>query len=326
MKVVLVQRKSGSGFSLEGVYGAILNELDDQDINIFKLQEGNFFRDILALRALKADLYHITGDVHYISFFLPRGKTILTIHDIGVYVQRDLEGIKRYIYRLIWINLPIFFSRAVFFSSEKTKERVHEVSNLKKKYNVVMRLCSNLDFSSQENKIVNEKPKILHVGTSPHKNLKGVIKALKGINCQLQIVGEIDQNTLDELNKNKIDYLNLNKIEKSHLESLYINSDLVTFPSFHEGFGLPIIEAQAFSIPLITSNLSPMKEVASDGALLVDPNSIESIRKAIIKILSDKSLAQELVKKGIENSNLYSVTIVAREHLKEYKKLTNCNL
>tara|TARA_B110000008_G_C16457718_1_gene358705 strand:- start:289 stop:498 length:210 start_codon:yes stop_codon:yes gene_type:complete len=69
-----------------------------------------------------------------------------------------------------------------------------------------------------------------------------------------------------------------------------------------------------------------MKEVASDGALLVDPNSIESIRKAIIKILSDKSLAQELVKKGIENSNLYSVTIVAREHLKEYKKLTNCNL
>lgn len=325
MKVILVQRKSGSGFSLEGVYGAILNELEEHDVDIFKLQGGNFFKDLLALRALKADLYHITGDVHYISFFLPRGKTILTIHDIGVYVNRDLRGIKRFIYRLIWINLPIFFSRAVFFSSEKTKERVNKISNLDRKHNVIMKLCSNLDFTYQEDNIKNEKPKILHVGTSPHKNLKGVIKALKGVDCQLQIVGEIDKDSISMLTEYKIDYLSFNKVKKSHLESLYINSDLVTFPSFHEGFGLPIIEAQAFSTPLITSNLSPMKEVAGEGASLVDPNSVESIRSAILKVLSDDNFCQELIRKGIKNSSLYSVTMVANEHLQEYKKVVSLN-
>ena len=65
MKIVLVQRSSSSGFSLEAVYGAIHKELNQKiDIGIYTLNKNNFLKDLLKLRKMKADLYHITGDVH----------------------------------------------------------------------------------------------------------------------------------------------------------------------------------------------------------------------------------------------------------------------
>ncbi|SVE20729.1 uncharacterized protein METZ01_LOCUS473583, partial [marine metagenome] len=129
MKIVMVQRKSRSGFSLEAVYGAIAKEITDHSVELFTLTEKWLFKDILKLRRRQPDLFHITGDIHYMCFFLPLGKTILTIHDIGRYL-RDLTGIRRFIYRMLWINLPIFFARAVFFSSKITKIRVSKIVNL----------------------------------------------------------------------------------------------------------------------------------------------------------------------------------------------------
>ena len=118
MKIVLVQRPSSSGFSLEAVYGAIHGELNKKiDIGIFTLNKNNLLRDLLKLRRMNADLYHITGDVHYLTLLLPKNKSVLTIHDVGRYL-RDLKGLKRWIYKMVWITLPIYFSAAIFFSSE----------------------------------------------------------------------------------------------------------------------------------------------------------------------------------------------------------------
>ena len=321
MKIVMVQRKSGSGFSLEAVYGAIVKEITEHNVEIFTLTEKWLFKDILKLRRCKADLFHITGDIHYLSFFLPLGKTILTIHDIGRYL-RDLNGLRRFIYRMLWINLPIYFARAVFFSSLITKIRVSKIVNLDKKYNAVMKLCSNLVFDDEIQIKKNSKPKILVMGTAKHKNVSGVIKAVENIPCILLIVGELDNYLLNLLKESEVDYQNYVSIGKQELESLYLESDLLTFPSFHEGFGLPIIEAQASRTPLITSNISPMKEVAGEGAILVDPFQTQTIRSAIIEIISNIELIKELTKKGKENANLYSAKIVANDHVEKYKELT----
>jgi len=317
----MVQRKSGSGFSLEAVYGAIAKEITDHSVELFTLTEKWLFKDILKLRRRQPDLFHITGDIHYMCFFLPLGKTILTIHDIGRYLE--LTGIRRFIYRMIWINLPIFFARAVFFSSKITKIRVSKIVNLSKKYNVVMKLCSNLEFKEEIQTTKNLEPRILIMGTAKHKNLFGVIKAVENIPCTLLIVGKLDDYSLNLLKDSKVDYLNYVSVDKQELESLYLESDLITFPSFHEGFGLPIIEAQASGTPVITSNISPMKEVAGEGAVLVDPSQKEDIRSAILELLRNDELTKKLVKKGKRNADLYSVKIVANDHIEQYRELTN---
>ena len=147
MKIVLVLRPSGSGFSLEAVYEAIHKELNQKiDIVVFKMKKNNFFKDLLELRRMKADLYHITGDVHYLTLLLPRNKSVLTIHDIGRYL-RDLKGLKRWIYKIVWIILPIYFSGAIFFSSEITKKRVLKITSFDEKLSFIAGLCSNLDLN-----------------------------------------------------------------------------------------------------------------------------------------------------------------------------------
>ena len=113
------------------------------------------------------------------------------------------------------------------------------------------------------------------------------------------IVGELDDYSINLLKDSKVDYQNYVSVDKQELESLYLESDLITFPSFHEGFGLPIIEAQASGTPVITSNISPMKEVAGEGAVLVDPSLKEDIRSAILELLKNDELTKKLVKKVI---------------------------
>ena len=321
MKIVMVQRPSGSGFSLEAVYEAIHKELNQKiDIAVFKLNKNNFFKDLIELRKMKADIYHITGDVHYFTLFLPKNKSVLTIHDIGRYL-RDLKGFKRWIYKIIWITLPIYFSGAIFFSSEITKERVLKITSFKNKPNFIAKLCSNLEFKNPQSIRKAEKPLILHVGTAPHKNLLTVIRSIKKIKCKLLIVGELTESDCSYLRDKKIDFENFININKNELEALYLRADLVTFPSLHEGFGLPIIEGQASQTPVITSNLSPMLEVAGKGAILINPLDTNAMTESIKRVLSDLEYTGELVRRGSDNAKLYSTKVVASDHLGYYQRI-----
>jgi glycosyltransferase involved in cell wall biosynthesis len=77
-------------------------------------------------------------------------------------------------------------------------------------------------------------------------------------------------------------------------------------PSTFEGFGIPIVEAMYCDVPVITSNITAMPEVAGDAALLVDPYSVESISNAMITIASDKSIRNSLIEKGRTRREKYS--------------------
>tara|TARA_B100000959_G_C14933461_1_gene604682 strand:+ start:56 stop:1036 length:981 start_codon:yes stop_codon:yes gene_type:complete len=321
MKIVLVQRSSSSGFSLEAVYGAIHKELNQKiDIGIYTLNKNNFLKDLLKLRKMKADLYHITGDVHYLTLFLPKNKSVLTIHDVGRYL-RDLKGLKRWIYKILWITLPIYFSEAVFFSSEITKKRVLKITSFNRKPNFVAGLCSNLEFKNPEYKRKAGKPYILHIGTAAHKNLLTVIKSIEKIECKLLIVGELTESDCSYLKDKEIDFENFININKNELEALYVKADLITFPSLHEGFGLPIIEGQASQTPVITSNFSPMLEVAGKGAILINPLDVNAMKESINKVLSDLEFTRKLVKRGSNNAKLFSSEVVASNHLGYYQRI-----
>ncbi|MBU2473074.1 glycosyltransferase, partial [Patescibacteria group bacterium] len=103
--------------------------------------------------------------------------------------------------------------------------------------------------------------------------------------------------------------------EQEKLELLN-NADMFVLPSFYEGFGMSILEAQAVGCPVITSDVSSMPEVAGQGAILVEPRNIEQITKNMYKIISDNNLRKDLIEKGNQNVKRFSWEKCAQETLK----------
>ena len=88
------------------------------------------------------------------------------------------------------------------------------------------------------------------------------------------------------------------------------------FPSLHETFGMPILEAMACGCPVITSNVSACPEIAGDAALLVNPRSVEDIAAAILRLITDNELRSNLREEGLKRSKMFSWEKSAEEHLK----------
>ena len=93
------------------------------------------------------------------------------------------------------------------------------------------------------------------------------------------------------------------------------------YPSLYEGFGLPVLEAMASKVPVLTSNVSSLPEVAGDGALMVDPYSEKEIYDASIRLLEDEALRKELQLKGVERSNLFTWESTAFKTLEVYTEV-----
>jgi glycosyltransferase involved in cell wall biosynthesis len=87
-------------------------------------------------------------------------------------------------------------------------------------------------------------------------------------------------------------------VQEEKLPALYRGAKALIFPSLYEGFGLPILEAMACGIPVVTANVTAMPEVAGGAALLVNPNSVDEIAGAMEQVVNDASLQRELRKKG----------------------------
>jgi glycosyltransferase involved in cell wall biosynthesis len=113
----------------------------------------------------------------------------------------------------------------------------------------------------------------------------------------------------------------LGRLTDAELVEAYRRCDLVVFASLYEGFGLPILEAQAMGRPVITSNFGAMREAAGDGALLVDPYSVEEIRAAILRVKNEPGLREELVRKGRENAERFRAEVVAARYAELYRQV-----
>ncbi len=168
-----------------------------------------------------------------------------------------------------------------------------------------------------------ERPYILFVGTrEPRKNLKRLIEAWKPLakEVDLIIAGESGWDESEKEGSNP--HLRfLGKVSDKALAVLYSEAELFAFPSLYEGFGLPILEAFYHGTPVVTSNVSSMPEVAGNAAELVDPKSVESIRKGIKKILNEaKEDQQRRMQKMIIRLQLFNWEKVAEDTVKVYRR------
>ena len=115
----------------------------------------------------------------------------------------------------------------------------------------------------------------------------------------------------------------LGYVEDGDVAALRQQARLFCYPSLHEGFGLPVLEAQSQGVPVLTSNRSSLPEVAGDAALLVDPEDVDEIAQAMLRLSRDEELRAELVAKGHENVKRFSWEKAARETLAVLKRAMN---
>ncbi len=326
MNINFYYRNNKAGFSIAAVFDTIIAEVEKNNhaIRTFLPSPNASIPAILKngwfARNKEKDSYinHITGDVHYLLWFLKGKKTIVTVHDIMYY--HYLKGIKKKIWKLLYIT-PLRNAAHVTFISDFAYKQVSEVINLDMKKVHIIPNPVDPSFTYSPKEFNAKKPIILHIGTLERKNLERTIEALNGINCHLRIIGELKEQTKNLLKKHQIEYSNDMNLTHEEIVSEYRKADIINFPSLFEGFGMPIIEGQATGRIVITSNLSPMKEVAGNGAILVDPYSVNEIRNAYLSVIQNKSIRENLLYEGIKNIENYTVEKVAQQYTDLYKKL-----
>lgn len=326
IKILYVERKFHENFSLERVFRQIARSLSPENFT-FNFEQVKFLsgftgmiRNLLNYRPSKADVYHITGQINYIALILPPRNTILTIHDLRILVDR--KGIRRFIIKKMLFDFPLRKLKYVTAISQTTKDEiVREIGCQPDKIRVVEVPLDENYQPVQKKSFNRECPQILQIGTAFHKNVPNVIRALEGINCRLVIIGKLNTEMLSLLKEKHINYQNEFDLDEESVKQHYQMADLTVFCSLSEGFGLPIIEAQAMRTPVITSNINPMTEVAGNGALFVNPNDFLEIRKAIVKIITDEKCRSQLVENGIENIRRFQHSTVAKKYENLYKEV-----
>jgi glycosyltransferase involved in cell wall biosynthesis len=333
-KILYVERKpSAEAVSIEKVFRQVAKSLSsDRFTTAFQqLRYANdtlgTIKNLFFYRKENADIYHITGHVHYIALILPSDRTILTVHDLGI--LRIRKGLRRYVLKKLLFDLPIRKLRYVTAVSETTKkEIVYYTKCDAKKIKVIENPLQKHFHAASKKKFNGEFPIILQIGTTANKNLRNLIKALQGISCQLNIIGELGDDIVRLLREKRIIYLNKSNLNNEEIREEYANADIVTFCSTFEGFGLPIIEAQAMLTPVVTSDISPLREVAGgeSAAALADPFDCESIRNSVLQIINDENYRKNLVEGGVENIKKYEPKKIAFLYENLYREISEKNL
>ncbi len=117
----------------------------------------------------------------------------------------------------------------------------------------------------------------------------------------------------------------LGHLSREQLDGLYARARIFAFPSLDEGFGIPVLEAMAHGVPVVTSNCSAMPEVAGDAALLVDPLDVEDIGSALARLATDESLREHFIRRGRERAGQFSWDAAVARTWAIYEKVLAAN-
>lgn len=324
-KILFVERKFNEFVSIEKAFREIAAGLSDEfEFEFQQMPYGNSFIDtlknLLFFRKKKADIYHITGHIHYIALLFSPTNTILSIMDVRfLYIPK---GLKRFILKKLYLDLPVKRLKYITAISGETRNEIIRHSGCDEKKVITLELPLLGYIRTETAKRFNkENPTVLQIGTMPNKNIPNLARALKGIKCRLKIIGRLNDELISILEENQINYENAYGLDDEQVRQEYYEADIVSFCSTYEGFGLPIIEAQAMRKPVITSNLSPMKETSGKAAVLADPNDFLNIGEGIHKIIDDENFRNDLIEKGLENIKRYKPELIASRYEKLYEEM-----
>jgi glycosyltransferase involved in cell wall biosynthesis len=267
----------------------------------------------------RGDVFHVTGDVHYLVGLLPADRTVLTIHDCaGIHGPSTL---KKRALRALWFTWPARRAAVVTVVSEATRVELVALAGVQASKVKVVPSFAPSEYRRVDKPFDAECPVVLQVGTAENKNVVRVARALRGLRCKLVIVGRLSEVQLAALRDNAIDYEAYTQIPTAAVRALYEQCDVVMFVSTFEGFGMPIVEGNLVGRPVLTSNVASMPEVARDAALLVDPFDEGSIRAGFLRLIHEPALRNELVARGFENAKRFEPSRIADQYIAIYDEV-----
>lgn len=268
-------------------------------------------------------------------------KSIATLYDLSY--KRYPEFFESHILR--WDNSiarSLRNASAIVVPSEYTKADLLEFFKVPEDRVHVIHLPISEMFHAQTDtkhdetavsKFGLEFPFALFVGTlEPRKNIVSLLKAFelahreKGMMLHLVLVGKrgwLSKGIFDALAssavRDKIHYLEY--VADENIASLYRVAQFLVYPSMYEGYGLPVLEAMASGLPVLTTRSSSLKEIAEGAAMLVDPTNLDQLAHAIGELTEKEILRGELSKRGLERVKKFSAESAGKKVLDLYESL-----
>ncbi len=274
----------------------------------------------LTARRHRSEVNHVLGDTQFLAWFLPRQRTILTVLD---FVSLDrLSGWRRWLFWFLWYWWPLKRAGRVTVISDFTRRSLLSWVRYAEDRISIIPPPLSAEFGPVPPRPFAEWSRLLHIGITPNKNLKRVIEAVAGLDVTLILIGQLREDLKEMLVERGISYENYYGLDRDGLVEQYRNADMLVFPSTYEGWGMPIIEAQAVGRPVVTSNVTSMPEAAgAGGACLVDPFDVASIRAGISRVLDDEAYAHGLIEAGLDNAAKYTVDRIAADYAALYRSV-----
>ena len=290
-----------------------------------------------ALDAVRPDVAHFTNGM------IPIGSpvsTIVTIHDMSLRLYPQCHPVRRLLLNRPLMHVAIRRATSIVTVSESARRdllRLHGVAG--DRVSVVHEAASPafhpIDDRAELDRVralYKLPPRfVLYVGTiEPRKNLPRLVDAFaaaraRGMAHHLVCVGPYGWSSRDL--SRRVERLGLNGVVHftgyarfEDLPAIYNLGDFFVFPSLYEGFGLPVVEAMASGIPVITSNTSSLGEIAGEAAETIDPSNTDSLTDAIVRLAADSDRRRHLAERGLQRAQAFSWTQTAKEMLAVYHR------
>ncbi len=285
------------------------------------------------IRSHKIDLLHSLG---YTSPLFLSCPTVVSVPDLNFKGFGNLMSFSRRAMLNMFVRQAILRSEKVITISEFSRQQVLKAYKIPPENVVVTHLAVALDHieTRTEGQIGNTlqllgvKPPyiVAFSSTTPNKNLSRLVDAFsllkksKKVEEKLVLIGhkpEVGQD-IDSLGD---DIIWVGYLERQQVFDVLRNASCLVFPSFYEGFGLPVLEAMASGVPVVCSRAASLPEVAGNAAVFFDPFSVDDMAERITSVALDPQLRQELRKKGFKNLERFSWRKTAAETVAVYDEL-----
>lgn len=287
------------------------------------------------LEKYKIDLFFSPN--HFLPFKKIKAKSIIVIHDVFHKVDKKFHPFYYRVYVDFFLPRAIRNSNLIITISDCSKKDIIKFYNVPEaKIKVIYEAAD--DIFRPQNLIPEQKEElerkynlpekfILYTGVlEERKNIEGVIKIADLLKDKTETpillfgkIGHGGKKYLRELQKREnIQYKGF--VKSKDLPYLYNLATIFLFPSFYEGFGLPVLEAMQSGLPVVASNASSLPEVIGEGGIMHNPKDYEGFATDIIKLLEDKDFYDKMREKGIERAKNFNWGKTTKEIVETFNK------
>ncbi|MBI5207758.1 MAG: glycosyltransferase family 4 protein [Candidatus Firestonebacteria bacterium] len=276
-----------------------------------------------------------------LPFFSFKSKSVITVHDLAYIIFPETKSFLFGKYIRFIVPRSVRKADRIICDSKSTQDDLIKYYKTSGEKSIVIHLGCNLSVNTFDSSLIfkfREKYElknnyIVYIGNDdPRKNLSRLIQSFKllkekpsGRDMQLVLIGKRRKEEKLTLMVKQLgiehDVKFIDYLKENELNLAYAGAKLLVYPSIYEGFGLPILEAMACGIPVLTSNISSMPEIADDAAVFVNPYDVENICMGMESILKDNKLREALIDKGFQRIKKFSWLQTAEKTLEVFKSL-----